>query len=325
MNIPNKRHITLLIYAIVLCLLPSVLLTPTPYVIYYKNQLYFPHIHAFPSILLHHDQPAMRVAFNDPEVQRTIRQHGWMLQSPIPYDHTSIDTEQPFLSPPSWKHWLGTDQNNHDVLASLWLGLRTSLILCGTYTVLSFCIGVCIGSISGYFYSTLDVPMQAFFLFWKSIPMLYILILFKTFMHIDFFALLSLMILFGWGKFYYLARVETRKCSQSISVLQAKALGLSNLTILFRYIFPTNVTTSLVYLPWHFLHGISAITTAELLGLCHLSYPSLSKLVHQAKNYPHAYWISVSLLITMTAVISFIFSLARQNTSIKHHSISPHD
>ena len=275
--------------------------------------------------MLYHDQPAMRLVFTDPEVKQTIHQHGWMLQSLIPYDHTSIDTQQRSLSPPSWQHWLGTDQNNHDVLANLWLGLRTSLALCGAYTVVSFCIGVSIGSLSGYFYRTLDIPIQAFFLFWKSIPMLYILILCKTFMHIDFFALLSIMIFFGWGKFYYLARVETRKCSQSISVLQAKTLGLSHFTILSRYIFPENVTTSLVYVPWHFLHGISAITTAELLGLCHLSYPSLSKLVHQAKNYPHAYWISVSLLITMTIVLSFIFSLARQNTSFKHHSISPHE
>ena len=196
--------LTLLIFSITL------LCQPSPYLLRYHGQLYFPFLQPIPATTFGHSL-AIASDFSDPALQSHIAQHGWSLRSPIPYNQHSIDLSTPPLSPPSSMHWLGTDYAGRDVLALLLLGLRTTILFCLAYSLGSFLIGATLGTLSGYLNTTLDPFVSAVFLFWKSIPMLYLLILCRTFTIIDLPLLFCVMLAFGWGKFYYLTRIQALK------------------------------------------------------------------------------------------------------------------
>ena len=53
--------------------------------------------------------------------------------------------------PPSWQHWLGTDDGAKDTLARLIYGFRLSVMFGLSLTLLSSCIGVAVGAAQGYF------------------------------------------------------------------------------------------------------------------------------------------------------------------------------
>lgn len=55
------------------------------------------------------------------------------------------------LQAPSWSHWLGTDDLGRDVLARLLFGSRTALVVALGVVALSVAVGVCVGTVAGYF------------------------------------------------------------------------------------------------------------------------------------------------------------------------------
>lgn len=78
----------------------------------------------------------------------------------IPYNSTSIDfknanTIGPFadqsVSSAYYRHWLGTDELGHDVLAQLIYGSKTALLIGVLSVLLSAIVGIFLGSTAAYF------------------------------------------------------------------------------------------------------------------------------------------------------------------------------
>ena len=77
-----------------------------------------------------------------------------------PYDPLVVDTTARF-SPPSWQHWLGTDQLGRDVLSNLLVGARTSLTAALAATVIAIVIGATLGIVSAVSPRWLDGMLSA--------------------------------------------------------------------------------------------------------------------------------------------------------------------
>jgi peptide/nickel transport system permease protein len=87
----------------------------------------------------------------------------WAIFPPIPYlpkniDFANAQSVGPFdeqrIESLRWKHWLGTDELGHDVLAGMIHGTRIALLVGLVSMSIAAFIGILLGSIAGYFGDT---------------------------------------------------------------------------------------------------------------------------------------------------------------------------
>ena len=76
-----------------------------------------------------------------------------------PYNPTSNDFAA-MTEPPSWAHWLGTDQLGRDLLSRILYGARTAFIVGLTSSLVGGFSGLVIGVASAYFGGQLDLWLQ---------------------------------------------------------------------------------------------------------------------------------------------------------------------
>ena len=84
---------------------------------------------------------------------------------------------QDFLSPPSWEHWLGTDNIGRDLLSRIIHGARVSMLVGVIGSLTSLVVSCLIGLPSGYFGGKFDLVVQRFIDAWLIFPDLILLIL----------------------------------------------------------------------------------------------------------------------------------------------------
>jgi len=87
----------------------------------------------------------------------------WAIFPPVPYlpkniDFANAQSVGPFdeqrIESLRWKHWLGTDELGHDVLAGMIHGTRIALLVGLVSMSIAAFIGILLGSIAGYFGDT---------------------------------------------------------------------------------------------------------------------------------------------------------------------------
>jgi peptide/nickel transport system permease protein len=76
-----------------------------------------------------------------------------------PYNPTANDFAA-MTEPPSWAHWLGTDQLGRDLLSRILYGARTAFIVGLTSSIVGGMSGLVIGVASAYFGGRLDLWLQ---------------------------------------------------------------------------------------------------------------------------------------------------------------------
>ena len=72
------------------------------------------------------------------------------------YDPIVGDISQS-LDPPSWSHWLGTDDQGRDVMARVLYGARISLLVASIAVLIGLTVGVSIGLAAGYLGGAVDL------------------------------------------------------------------------------------------------------------------------------------------------------------------------
>lgn len=153
----NKRgfwSLRIFCVLLVLSLLAELIANDKPLLLGYDNQVFMP-------ILFRYSETAFggvlhsEAAYRDPEVKALIEaRHGWMLWPPVPFSYDTIDWQinEPVPSPPSARHWLGTDNVARDVMARIIYGFRLSVLFGLALTILSSVVGIGVGAVQGFFW-----------------------------------------------------------------------------------------------------------------------------------------------------------------------------
>lgn len=74
----------------------------------------------------------------------------------MPYSYSKMDLTNAF-APPSWAHWLGTDDMGRDILSRLIYGSRYSLSIGFLSCAFSTLLGLILGAVSGFFGGKVDL------------------------------------------------------------------------------------------------------------------------------------------------------------------------
>lgn len=241
---------------------------------------------------------------------------GWMLWPPIPFSFNTINydvTTAP--SPPDRVHWLGTDDQTRDVLARVIYGFRISVLFALVVAAISSVIGIVAGATQGFFGGWVDLFFQRIVEIWTNMPSLYIIIILSAIFTMNFWLLTLLIAFFSWTSLVGVVRAEFLRARNFEYVRAAKALGVGNVTIMFRHMLPNAMVATLTLLPFLITGAIGGLAALDFLGLgLPPSYPSLGELALQGKNRLNAPWLGFTAFITFSLMLSllvFIFEGVR--------------
>ena len=210
-----------------LSLFAELLANDKPFLIFYDGGFYSPLVREYPETTFGGDFPTNAV-YRDPEVQKLIEAKGWMIWPPIPYSYDTVlrGEGRKALMPPSWDHWLGTDDQARDVLARVIYGFRISVMFGLVLTIISSVVGVVAGAVQGYLGGWVDLIFQRLIEIWTSIPSLYLLLIISSVLAPSFWVLLGILLLFSWVTLVGVVRAEFLRGRNFEYVAAARALGV---------------------------------------------------------------------------------------------------
>ena len=243
----------------VLTLLAEFIANDRPLIAYYKGEVLAP-------VLI--DYPEEKFGgfyaitdYRDPFIQDEINANGWMLWPLIRYSYRTVNNEIPVPAPsppaifldreelcqkypqgvndPNCTfgnfNWAGTDDQGRDVVARLIYGFRISVLFGLVLTICSSAVGVAAGAVQGYFGGWTDLLFQRFIEIWTSIPSLYLLLIISSVLVPSFWVLLGILLLFSWVALVGVVRAEFLRGRNFEYINAARALGVSNATIMWRH------------------------------------------------------------------------------------------
>lgn len=308
----NRRgYVSLWVFAILLLLslFAELLSNDKPLLVYYQDAYYFPVFQAYPETAFGGDFDT-ETDYKDPYIKEILSNNGnWLLFPPNPHSYQSITyrSDAPNPAPPSAANLLGTDDRGRDVLARLIYGFRLSVLFAFVLTFIGVVLGVCAGALQGYLGGRFDLLAQRFIEIWGSMPELYLLIIFASIFEPSVLLLIILLSLFGWMGLSDYVRAEFLRGRNLDYVRSARALGVSNLIIMWRHLLPNSLTPVLTFLPFRISGAIIALTSLDYLGLgVPPTTPSLGELLAQGKENISAWWLSVSTFFVLVGTLMLL-------------------
>ena len=255
--------------------------------------------------------------WHDPELERAIAERGFAIWPPIRFRYDSVvrNLGRPAPAPPSARNWLGTDDQARDVAARVIYGFRISVLFGFTLTIIASVIGIAAGAIQGYYGGTIDLLFQRFIEIWSGMPQLYMLIILASIIAPGFWTLLLFMLLFSWMALTGVVRAEFLRGRNLDYVRAARALGVSDRSIMFRHILPNAMVATLTFLPFTLSGSVTVLASLDFLGFgLPPGSPSLGELLNQGKNNLQAPWLAFTgfaVLGTMLTLLIFIGEAVR--------------
>ena len=316
----------------VLSLFAEFIANDKPYYIRVDGKSYFPAVFTYAETDFGGDFETA-ADYRDPFLQKLITEKGGTMLWPlIRYDYSThnLDLPTPAPSKPTWLltekecepvvkkkeltscrdleyNWLGTDDQGRDVVARLIYGFRISVLFGLILTIISSVIGVAAGAVQGYFGGWTDLLFQRFIEIWSGLPELYLLIILAAFVQPNFWWLLGLMLLFSWMALVGVVRAEFLRARNFEYVTAARALGVSNRTIMFRHLLPNAMVATMTFLPFVLSSSVMTLTALDFLGFgLPPGSPSLGELLSQGKTNIQAPWLGLMGFITVAFMLSLL-------------------
>lgn len=299
-------------------LFSEILSNDVPFLVVYKGKPYFPLLVSYPETTFGGDFDS-ETDYLDPYFQEEMERTGGKVFFP-PNRHSfnsiNLEIEGPVPSPPTRVNYLGTDDRGRDVLARLLYGFRLSILFGFSLTLVGTVVGIAAGAVQGFFGGRTDLIFQRFIEIWGAMPELYLLIIFASIFQPSIMLLLILLSLFSWMGLSDYVRAEFLKGRNMEYVKAARALGVGNITIMYRHLLPNGMTPVITFLPFRVSAAILALTSLDFLGLgVPPSTPSLGELLAQGKANIEAWWLSLSafsVLIFTLVLLIFIGEALRE-------------
>jgi microcin C transport system permease protein len=308
----NRRgYYSLWIFAVLftVTLMSEFIANDKPLVFKHQGSLHFPILVPYLETELGGELP-VEAEYKDPFVQNLILDSGgWMVWPPIRYSYRTIDrfAEQPAPLRPSREHWLGTDDIAKDTAARLLYGLRLSIMFGLALTLFASLIGITVGAIQGYFGGWIDLVGQRIVEIWAGLPVLLMLIILASIVEPSPRYLLLLLVLFSWIALVGVVRAEFLRARNFDYVRAARALGVSNPTIMRKHVFPNAMVATLTFLPFILTSSITILTALDFLGFgLPPGSPSLGELLQQGRANIHAPWLGLTGFFSLALILTIL-------------------
>lgn len=155
----------------------------------------------------------------------------------VRYNPDTIDLDS-LRQRPSAAHPLGTDNKGRDILARTLHGGKVSISVAVAAALISMSAGFLIGLISGYYGGVVDLVFMAAVDLIMSFPSLLLAIGVSVLFPPGLYTVMIAIAAVGWASFARLIRGNVLVLRESTFIEAARAVGCSNVRILFVHILP---------------------------------------------------------------------------------------
>ena len=148
--------------------------------------------------------------------------------------------------PPGLQHFLGTDNEGRDILSRVLYGGRISISVALIAAFLSMGIGLVVGLFSGYAGGKIDTAIMAFIDLILSFPAFLLAIGISVVFPPGIYTVMIAIAAVGWASFARLIRGYVLTVKGATFIESAKAMGCSQIRILFVHLMPQCIPLTLV-------------------------------------------------------------------------------
>lgn len=183
-----------------------------------------------------------------------------------PFDPTAYSLPNE-LCRPNAIHLLGCDSFGADILSILVYGARISLTLGILVTIVNVLIGLCVGSIAGYFGGLYDQLLMRILDVLFAFPGLILAIAIAAVLGPSTWNVGLALVVTGWTGFARIVRGEVLALKEKEYVLAAKNIGAHDSRILLLHVWPNLLPTLVVTASFSVAHVIIAESSLSFLGI----------------------------------------------------------
>ena len=209
------------------------------------------------------------------------------------------------LKAPSKEHLLGTDDLGRDILSRMVYGARVSLSVGFVAVGISVIIGVVLGAVSGYYGGWIDILIMRVVEIVMCFPRIFLILMLLAFLGPNIIMVMAVIGFTGWTGLARLVRAEFLSLKERDYVLAARALGASNLRIIFKHILPNALAPVYVSATLGVGGAILIESALSFLGLgVQVPTPSWGNILTSGMHYiESAWWLmlfpGLAILITV--------------------------
>jgi peptide/nickel transport system permease protein len=232
-----------------------------------------------------------------------------------PYDLAQLDVLDSKLAPGEHSsstgkpYWLGTDDQGRDMLSGIFYGLRISLVVGVTSTVVALAIGLALGLAAAYFGGKTDAIIMRIADIQLSFPAILIALVLLAVLGQGIDKIIVSLVTVQWAYYARTVRSAALVERQKEYIEAARVLALSRPRIVLRHLLPNCLPPLIVVATVQVAHAIQLEAALSFLGLgLPITEPSIGLLISNGFQYllSGKYWISfypgVALLATIVAI-----------------------
>lgn len=228
------------------------------------------------------------------------------------YDVGATNLSMRYLAPSS-AHWFGTDSTGRDIFSRVVFGARISLQVGIVVVTVSAVAGTLLGALAGYYGGWIDRVVSGYvFNVFLAFPGLLLAIAMVAFLGAGLNKLILALCIIGWVGYARLIRGQVLKVREYDFVQAARALGASDMRILFVHILPNAIQPLIVQASLGMAGAVLSEASLSFLGLgVPPPAPSWGTMIEEARDLstlqsaPHAL-IFPGIAIALT-VLAFNF------------------
>ncbi len=215
-----------------------------------------------------------------------------------------IDTGN-ILASPTAAHMLGTDELGRDVLSRMIWSSRISLMVGFVAVGIASLIGVIIGAVSGYYGGWVDTVLMRFVDILLCFPTIFLILAVIAVLGPSIWNIMIIIGLTSWMGVSRLVRAEFLTLKERDFVMASRAVGASDLRIIFRHVLPNAMAPVMVSAVLGVGGAILIESSLSFLGLgVQPPTPSWGNMLTSGKdNIEIAWWLSMfpglAILVTI--------------------------
>ena len=207
--------------------------------------------------------------------------------------------------------------NGQSLWASLFFGIRYSLSIAISATLIAFVIGITIGSIAGYFGKKVDLIIGRWIELWESIPALFVILLLVSSTEKSSMGwMIAALALFSWTAIARIVRLEVLKQKTLPYVDVLRGFGYKPADILIKHVLLQSSSTLISLIPFALVGAITYEAALSFLGLGDRQNCSIGLLIDEARMIypmqPELFWPPAIFLILILVSLAWLGDLSKK-------------